>query len=153
AAEVGLVCVKVAMGDLVVAKFAGKRAGLGKSTVLRRSYRVNSTFPGNFPAMGRHLALNSNVNKALRRRDIQRRDKISGSASDETAYNYLHRIDTKFVFPTGLLPGSQRYAQAALKPYPFVRRSLTHRKTRFVNGAVAALLGVIFSVLLSPTAF
>jgi tetratricopeptide (TPR) repeat protein len=50
------------------------------------------------------------------------------------------------VFATGLLPGFQRYAQAALKPHPFVRAG-------FAKAAVVAVLGLILSILSPPAVF
>lgn len=61
--------------------------------------------------------------------------------SDETAYNYLHRIGTQFVFATGLLPGLRRCAQAALKPHTSVRQLFLSRRFRLTRSSA----GVIFS--------
>ena len=57
------------------------------------------------------------------------------------------------MFGTGLLPGFQRYAQAALKAYLSVRLSPTNNKSRFFNSVGIALLALILGVLTSPAAF
>jgi Flp pilus assembly protein TadD len=57
------------------------------------------------------------------------------------------------VFGTGLLPGFQRYAQAALKAYLSVRLSPANNKSRFFNSVGIAVLALILSVLTSPAAF
>jgi Flp pilus assembly protein TadD len=57
------------------------------------------------------------------------------------------------VFAPGLIPTSQRCAQAALKAHSSVRRLPDNRNAALVNGVLIALLALILNVLILPAAF
>ena len=79
--------------------------------------------------------------------------KIRAAPSDGRAYNYLYRIDTKFVLLTGLLSGLQRCAQAASKPRFFVRPRPYSSFSRHKTCITASVFSLLLCFLVAPATF